>query len=145
MAVRGQKKGGGGGREGEERGRERRKVGLHFFSSIKLLWRVFGTVSERHTYKLYNVNTLVELSRAFWNSQSALVSIRILSDIPSPPPTPFFVLEPSKRDLGTRSDYVLLGKVLMTKGVFVLIIVNLTFVFKVQNYRILLIKIQSSN
>ena len=85
------------------------EVGLHFFSSLKLLWRVFGTVSERNTYKLYHVNTRVELSRALWNSQSALVSIRILPDLvsssPFPSPLPrFLVLELPKRDLGTRSQ-----------------------------------------
>ena len=54
------------------------------------------------------INTRVELSRALWNSQSALVSIRILPDLVSSSPFPshlplFFVLEPPKRDLGTRS------------------------------------------
>ena len=54
------------------------------------------------------ISTRVELSRALLNSQSALVSIRILPDLvsssPFPSPLPcFFVLEPPKRDLGTRS------------------------------------------
>ena len=80
---------------------EVRQSRLNFFWFIKLLWRVFGTARERN-------NTCVELSRPLWNSQSALVSIRILPDLVSSSPFPsslsrFFVLEPPKRDLGTRS------------------------------------------
>ena len=60
---------------------EVRQSRLIFSSSIKLLWRVFGTASERN-------NTCVEPSRALWNSQSGPVSIRILPDLVSSSPFP---------------------------------------------------------
>ena len=126
LTVRRPKRGRGEGK-GEE---ETRSVGLHFFSSIKLLWRVFGTVSERNTTIAWSFRvhygTANQCSFRFEFCQISFPSLPLPSP---PPPSPFFVLELPKRDLGTRSPFVFyMGKVVWIKQ-FLLFLLKFLFLF----------------